>query len=55
VNRQIIRSEERTTLTRLVSVMIALDLQFVLDRNEDGQPIYRLEPYVVTSRCGMSH
>jgi len=46
VNRQIIRAEERTVLSRLVSIMIALDLQFVLERNEDGQLVYRLEPPV---------
>lgn len=44
MNRQIIRADERATLSRLVSLMISLDLQFILDRNEDGQPIYRLEP-----------
>ncbi|KZT71388.1 P-loop containing nucleoside triphosphate hydrolase protein [Daedalea quercina L-15889] len=44
VNRQIIRPSEKATLARLVDVMVALELRFLRDKNDDGQLVYRLDP-----------
>ncbi|KZT27298.1 P-loop containing nucleoside triphosphate hydrolase protein [Neolentinus lepideus HHB14362 ss-1] len=44
VNRQVIRPEEKAILSRLVDIMVSLDLQFVQDKGEDAQLVYRLEP-----------
>ncbi|KAL4266142.1 AAA+ ATPase domain-containing protein [Pleurotus pulmonarius] len=44
VNSQIVRPEERTLLTRLVSIMASLELRFMQERAEDGQLTYRLDP-----------
>lgn len=46
MNRQIIRPNEKTILARLVDIMVALELRFLQDRNEDGQLVYRLDPCV---------
>lgn len=44
VNSQVVRLEEKTVLTRLIDIMISLDLNFVQERTEDGQLTYRLDP-----------
>ncbi|PFH54126.1 hypothetical protein AMATHDRAFT_135378 [Amanita thiersii Skay4041] len=44
INNQVIRSEERAVLTRLVNIMVAFDLHFLLERADDGQLTYRLDP-----------
>ncbi|KAG5221162.1 P-loop containing nucleoside triphosphate hydrolase protein [Salix suchowensis] len=44
VNSQIVRPEERTLLTRLISIMASLELRFMQERAEDGQLTYRLDP-----------
>ena len=49
VNSQVIRPEEKAMLSRLVNIMVALELRFVQERTEDGQPMYRLDPYVLRS------
>jgi chromosome transmission fidelity protein 18 len=33
-------------LSRLVNIMVALELRFVQERAEDGQLLYRLDPWV---------
>ncbi|KAF8350491.1 P-loop containing nucleoside triphosphate hydrolase protein [Amanita rubescens] len=44
INSQIVRAEERAVLTRLVDIMISLDLRFLQERTEEGQLTYRLDP-----------
>ncbi|KAH9950273.1 P-loop containing nucleoside triphosphate hydrolase protein [Amylocystis lapponica] len=44
VNSQIIRPAERAQLSRLVDIMVSLELRFVQERAEDGQLVYRLDP-----------
>jgi chromosome transmission fidelity protein 18 len=44
VNSQVIKTEERALLTRLVSIMVSLELRFVQDKTEEGQLVYRLDP-----------
>ncbi|KAF8891293.1 P-loop containing nucleoside triphosphate hydrolase protein, partial [Infundibulicybe gibba] len=44
VNRQVIKPEEKTLLTRLVTIMASLELRFAQERAEDGQLSYRLDP-----------
>ncbi|KAI0302221.1 P-loop containing nucleoside triphosphate hydrolase protein [Russula brevipes] len=44
VNSQVIRPEEKAMLSRLVNVMVSLELRFVQERAEDGQLVYRLDP-----------
>lgn len=44
VNQQVIKPEERALLTRLVDIMVALELRFVQERSEEGQLMYRLDP-----------
>ncbi|CAE6468219.1 unnamed protein product [Rhizoctonia solani] len=46
LNSQIVRTQERLVLKRLVEIMAAMELSYVQDKNEDGQPIYRLEPAI---------
>ncbi|THG93472.1 hypothetical protein EW026_g7776 [Hermanssonia centrifuga] len=46
VNSQVIRPEERAMLTRLVDIMVSLELRFVQERLEEGQLVYRLDPPV---------
>ncbi|CAE6526005.1 unnamed protein product [Rhizoctonia solani] len=46
LNSQIVRTQERLVLRRLVEIMAAMELSYVQDKNEDGQPIYRLEPAI---------
>jgi chromosome transmission fidelity protein 18 len=38
------RPDERITLAAVVQIMLGLNLNFVQDRAEEGQLIYRLEP-----------
>ena len=44
VNSQVIRPEEKAILSRLVSVMVSLELRFVQEKADDGQLVYRLDP-----------
>lgn len=44
INSQIVRPEERSTLTLLVEIMQHCNLNFIMDKNEQGQLYYRLEP-----------
>ncbi|GAA5930725.1 hypothetical protein JCM1841_004748 [Sporobolomyces salmonicolor] len=44
VNSHIVKNEERATLLRLVNTMITTKLSFVLDKNEEGQLSYKLDP-----------
>ncbi|KAL5635295.1 hypothetical protein ACGC1H_004171 [Rhizoctonia solani] len=46
LNSQIVRTQERLVLKRLVEIMAAMELSYAQDKNEDGQPIYRLEPAI---------
>jgi len=46
VNSQVIRPEEKAMLSRLVNIMVSLELRFVQEKTEDGQPMYRLDPPV---------
>lgn len=47
VNSQVIRPEEKAMLSRLVNIMVSLELRFVQERTEDGQLVYRLDPWVL--------
>jgi hypothetical protein len=42
----VIRPEEKAMLSRLVNIMVSLELRFVQERAEDGQLLYRLDPWV---------
>ncbi|KAF9246412.1 P-loop containing nucleoside triphosphate hydrolase protein [Melanogaster broomeanus] len=44
VNSQVIKIGERALLSRLVEIMVSLELRFVQDKAEDGQLVYRLDP-----------
>ncbi|KAF8633836.1 hypothetical protein AX15_001213 [Amanita polypyramis BW_CC] len=44
INSQVVRLEERVILTRLIDIMISLELRFLQERGEDGQLTYRLDP-----------
>ncbi|GAA5826328.1 hypothetical protein JCM11251_007255 [Rhodosporidiobolus azoricus] len=44
VNSQVVKNEERKTLLRLVNTMITTKVAFVIDKGEDGQLSYKLEP-----------
>ncbi len=46
VNHQVIKKEDRCILSRVVDVMVALELRFVQEQQDDGQMMYRLEPCV---------
>lgn len=47
VNSQVIRPEEKAMLSRLVNIMVSLELRFVEERAEDGQLVYKLDPSVL--------
>lgn len=47
INSQVIKADEKELLSRLVSIMAAMELRFVQERAEDGQLTYRLDPLVV--------
>jgi chromosome transmission fidelity protein 18 len=40
----VIRPEEKAMLSRLVNIMVSLELRFVQERADDGQLVYRLDP-----------
>ncbi|OCH85001.1 P-loop containing nucleoside triphosphate hydrolase protein [Obba rivulosa] len=44
VNSQVIRPGERILLSRLVDIMVAMELRFIQEKAEDGQLVYRLDP-----------
>ncbi|KAH9928519.1 P-loop containing nucleoside triphosphate hydrolase protein [Epithele typhae] len=44
--RQVIKPAERAVLARLVSLMSAVGLRFLLERTEEGALVYRLEPAI---------
>ncbi|CAL1705258.1 unnamed protein product [Somion occarium] len=44
VNSQVIKPEERILLSRLVDIMVALELRFFLEKTEEGQNTFRLDP-----------
>ncbi|KIJ23687.1 hypothetical protein M422DRAFT_104238, partial [Sphaerobolus stellatus SS14] len=44
VNSQIVKPEEKALLKRLVDIMVALELRFILEKTEDGSLMYRLDP-----------
>ncbi|KWU40983.1 P-loop containing nucleoside triphosphate hydrolase protein, partial [Rhodotorula sp. JG-1b] len=44
VNSQIVKTDEKARLTRLVNTMITTSLTFALDKSEDGQLSYKLDP-----------
>ncbi|EKM54246.1 uncharacterized protein PHACADRAFT_210061 [Phanerochaete carnosa HHB-10118-sp] len=48
VNKQIVKPEERAIMSRLVDIMVALELRFIQEKSEDGQLMYRLDPPIDT-------
>lgn len=44
INSQLIKTDERVVLLKLINTMLDLKLFFVQDKNEDGQMTYKLEP-----------
>lgn len=44
VNQQLIKTEDRLALKKLVRAMLDLGFSYVQDRNEDGQLVYKLDP-----------
>lgn len=44
INSQLIKTDERVVLLKLINTMLELKLYFVQDKNEDGQMTYKLEP-----------
>ncbi|GJN87911.1 hypothetical protein Rhopal_000866-T1 [Rhodotorula paludigena] len=44
VNSQVVKNEERARLLRLINTLITTKLAFVLDKSEDGQLSYKLDP-----------
>lgn len=44
INSQLVRPSERAKLTSLVEIMLHCNIEFVLDKNEQGQTYYRMEP-----------
>lgn len=49
VNKQLIKPDEKLLMTRVVDIMVCLDLRFVQEKQEDGTLVYRLDPYVSPS------
>lgn len=47
VNSQVTKPQERVMLSRLVDIMVSLELRLIQDKTEDGQLVYRLDPYVL--------
>jgi chromosome transmission fidelity protein 18 len=47
VNSQVIKPQERALLLRLVEIMVSFELRFVQEKTEDGQNVYRLDPWVL--------
>lgn len=50
VNSQVTKPQERVMLSRLVDIMVSLELRLIQDKTEDGQLVYRLDPYVLLLR-----
>ncbi|KAG8741843.1 hypothetical protein FRC10_002353 [Ceratobasidium sp. 414] len=46
LNSQIVRTQERLVLKRLVDIMAAMEVRYVQERNEEGQFVYRLDPAI---------
>jgi chromosome transmission fidelity protein 18 len=44
INSQLVRPEEKITLSSMVEIMQHCNLNFVVDKNDQGQSFYRLEP-----------
>ncbi|GAA5854527.1 hypothetical protein JCM9279_000830 [Rhodotorula babjevae] len=44
VNSQVVKNDERARLLRLVNTMITTKLAFVMDKSEDGQLSFKLDP-----------
>jgi chromosome transmission fidelity protein 18 len=43
----VIRPEEKAVLSHLVNIMTSLELRFVQERADDGQRVYKLDPWVL--------
>lgn len=46
VNANLVRADDKVLVTHLVDLMLGLNLVFYRDKTEDGQPMFRLDPYV---------
>lgn len=44
INSQLVRLEEKATMTSCVALLHALNIDFVLDKNEQGHSYYRFDP-----------
>ena len=44
INSQVVKNEERVRMMRTVYAMISTKTSFVMDKNEEGQLSYKLEP-----------
>ncbi|PVF95198.1 P-loop containing nucleoside triphosphate hydrolase protein [Serendipita vermifera] len=44
VNKQVIKTDEKLLMSRVVDIMVCLDLRFVQEKQEDGTLVYRLDP-----------
>lgn len=44
VNQQLVKAEDRQSLRKLVRQMLDMNVSFVMDRNEEGQIVFKLEP-----------
>jgi chromosome transmission fidelity protein 18 len=55
VNANIVKPAEKALLARLVELMIPLNLSFFVEKSESGQPMMRLEPYVLYLAHDISH
>ena len=49
VNSQLIKAEDKITMSKLVDTMISFDLAFVQDKDESGQVTYKTEPCALFS------
>ena len=49
VNSQVVKNEERERMMRTVNTMILTKTTFAIDKNEEGQLSYKLDPYVPLS------
>jgi hypothetical protein len=44
VNKQVIKADEKLLMSRVVDIMVYLDLRFIQEKLEDGALVYRLDP-----------
>ena len=44
INQQLIKTEERLAMKKLIRKKLDLNIKYIQDRNEDNQIVYRLEP-----------